>query len=71
MIKSLKLTEVPRLLQALGGVDIGEGFFKLLVMDARQAVLVEVVAGGDHEVDVQLLPDLPHLHQQRRIPMRP
>ena len=57
-----KLTEVPRLLQALGRVDVGEGLLERLVICASQAVLVEVVAGGYDEVDAELLPNLPHLH---------
>ena len=57
----MKLTEIPRLLQALGGVDIGEGFLELLVMNAREAVLVEVVAGGDDKIGGQLLADHSHL----------
>ena len=55
-------TQVPRLLQALRRVDIGEGLLERLVIRARQAVLVEVVPGGYDEVDVELLPNLSHLH---------
>lgn len=58
----LLLTGVPWLVEALGGVDVGEGFFEGLVIDAGEAVLVEVVAGGDDEVDVHLLPYYSHLH---------
>lgn len=48
-------------MEALGGVDVGEGLLEGLVVDAGEAVLVEVVAGGDDEVDVHLLPYHPHL----------
>lgn len=60
---SVKLTEVPRFLQALGRVDVCEGLLERVVIHARQAGVVEVVPGGYDEVDVQLLPDPPHLHR--------
>lgn len=47
------------------------GFCKLLehlVIHARQPGLVEVVAGGHDEVDVEPLPDPPHLHEIRLLP---
>ncbi|MBI0385083.1 hypothetical protein JBE27_54695 [Streptomyces albiflaviniger] len=64
-------TEVPRLLEARCRVDVFEGFFELLVMDALQPVLVEVVPGGDDEVDVQLLANLPHLHEKEKKKNKP
>ena len=55
------ITNVPRLLEALGGVDVGEALLEERVAGVGDAVVVDVVAGGDDEVDVQLLPRQPHL----------
>ena len=56
------ITDVPWLLEALGGVDLGEGRFEEgRVVVTGEAVVVEVVAGGDDEVSAQLLPDYSHL----------
>jgi hypothetical protein len=65
--KSKLITQVPRLLQALRRVDIGERLLERLVVRARQAVLVEVVAGGYDEVDAELLPDPAHLHMGKAV----
>jgi hypothetical protein len=54
-------TCVPGLLEALGGVDVGERLLEGLVVDAGEAALVEVVADINDEVDVHLLPYYPHL----------
>jgi hypothetical protein len=54
-------TDVPRLLEALGGVDVGEALLEERVAGVGDAVVVDVVAGGDDEVDVQLLPHQSHL----------
>lgn len=64
--KKSKLTQVPRLLQALRRVDIGERLLERLVIRAREAVLVEVVAGGYDEVDAELLPNPAHLHMGKQ-----
>jgi hypothetical protein len=64
--KSKLITQVPRLLQALRRVDIGERLLERLVIRARQAVLVEVVAGGYDEVDAELLPNPAHLHMGKQ-----
>ena len=56
------LTCVPGLLEALGGVYVGERLLKGLVIDTSETILVEVVADIDNEIDVHLLPDDPHLH---------
>lgn len=55
------LTGVPWLLQASGCVDVREGLLEGPVIDTPEPVVVEVVPSGDDEVDVQLLPDPPHL----------
>jgi hypothetical protein len=59
---ALLRTQVPRLLKAVGSVDIGERFLEEGVAGVGDAVVVDVVAGGDDEVDVQLLPHHAHLH---------
>ena len=64
------ITNVPRLLEALGGVDVGEALLEEWVAGVGDAVVIDVVAGGDDEVDVQLLPYQSHLqahvHTQRQ-----
>jgi len=55
------ITNVPRLLEALGGVDVGEALLEERVAGVGDAVVVDVVAGGDDEVDVQFLPHHSHL----------
>jgi len=57
------ITNVPRLLEALGGVDVGEALLEERVAGVGDAVVVDVVAGGDDEVDVHLLPHHSHLQQ--------
>lgn len=56
------ITDVPRRLEALRGVDVGEALLEEGVAGVGDAVVVDVVAGGDDEVDVQLLPHHAHLH---------
>jgi hypothetical protein len=60
------ITDVPRPMEAVSGVDVGEGLLEERVAGVGDAVVVEVVAGGDDEVDVQLLPDHAHLRTYRR-----
>lgn len=63
-MEKLNITQVPRLLQAVCRVDIGEGLLERLVIRARQAVLVEVVPGGYNKVDAELLSNPSHLHKK-------
>lgn len=54
------ITGVPRLLEAFSRVDASEGLLEGLVVDAREAIVIEVVASGDDEVDAHLLGCQPH-----------
>ena len=63
LVVILHITNVPRRLEALGGVDVGEALLEERVAGVGDAVVVDVVAGGDDEVDVQLLPHHSHLQQ--------
>lgn len=61
-IPCVAITDVPGLLEAVGGVDVGEGRLEAgRIIIAGEPVVVEVVAGGDHEVGAQLLPNHSHL----------
>jgi hypothetical protein len=57
------ITDVPRRLEALRGVDVGEALLEEGVAGVGDAVVVDVVARGDDEVDVQLLPHHSHLER--------
>lgn len=65
IIVAIIITNVPRLLEAISGVDVGEGLLEAgRVVVAGEAIVVEIVAGGEDEVGSQLLPDHAHLHLQ-------
>lgn len=55
------ITDVPWRLEALGGVDVGEALLEERVTGVGDAVIVDVVARGDDEVDVQHFPNHSHL----------